>query len=49
MLKFDFNFESLSVTLYNSDKTQVCDKAFTVQVGWAAKASHMDRTQVRKT
>lgn len=48
LLKFDFNFESLSVTLYNSGMTQVCDKAFTTQVGWVAKASHMDRTQVRK-
>lgn len=48
LLKFDLNFESLSVTLYNSDPTQVCDKAFITQVGWAAKVSHMNRTRVRK-
>lgn len=29
-LMFDFNFESLSVTLYNSDMNQVCDKAFII-------------------
>lgn len=41
-LKFDFNFESLSVILYNRDMNQVCDKGFIMLLGWGTL--HMDRT-----